>query len=78
MICPKCKKGLTTCIDSRPSKETAIRRRRKCIDCGYRFTTIEVRAEEYEEQKLKASYVMTMLLDAQKVAEAISKGVKRE
>ena len=41
MICPICKKGETSVVDSRPTEDgTAIRRRRLCI-CGERFTTFE-------------------------------------
>ena len=41
MICPHCKKGETSVVDSRPTEDgTAIRRRRLCI-CGQRFTTFE-------------------------------------
>ena len=41
MICPICKKGDTSVVDSRPSEDgTTIRRRRLCI-CGERFTTFE-------------------------------------
>jgi transcriptional repressor NrdR len=42
MKCPKCSKIDSKVIDSRMVKEdTAIRRRRECSDCGYRFTTYE-------------------------------------
>ena len=41
MICPICKKGETSVVDSRPTEDgTAIRRRRLC-SCGERFTTFE-------------------------------------
>ena len=41
MICPICKKGETSVVDSRPTEDgTAIRRRRLCV-CGGRFTTFE-------------------------------------
>ena len=41
MICPICKKGETSVVDSRPTEDgTAIRRRRLCA-CGERFTTFE-------------------------------------
>lgn len=42
MRCPKCTSLETKVLDTRTGKnETSIRRRRECIDCGYRFTTIE-------------------------------------
>jgi len=41
MICPICKKGETSVVDSRPTEDGAtIRRRRLCV-CGQRFTTFE-------------------------------------
>jgi transcriptional repressor NrdR len=45
MICPKCKAPDTKVTDSRDSEQgKAIRRRRECEKCGWRFTTFE-RAE---------------------------------
>ena len=41
MICPICKKGETSVVDSRPAEDgTSIRRRRLC-ECSERFTTFE-------------------------------------
>ena len=41
MICPICKRGETSVVDSRPTEDgTTIRRRRLC-GCGERFTTFE-------------------------------------
>lgn len=42
MKCPKCKKDNTSVVDSRDAEEgKAIRRRRECDKCGFRFTTFE-------------------------------------
>ncbi len=42
MRCPKCTSLETKVLDTRTGKgETSIRRRRECLNCGYRFTTIE-------------------------------------
>lgn len=41
MKCPYCGKENTKVIDSRPTDESAIRRRRQCDECGKRFTTYE-------------------------------------
>lgn len=42
MRCPKCSSAETKVIDSRVSKtETSVRRRRECLSCEYRFTTVE-------------------------------------
>lgn len=66
MRCPKCGCPDDKVIDSRSSREgVAIRRRRECIGCGYRFTTYEQierarlmvqkrdgRIEEFSREKL--------------------------
>lgn len=42
MRCPRCSTRETRVIDSRIAKNgLSIRRRRQCVDCDYRFTTIE-------------------------------------
>ncbi len=42
MHCPKCQKDETKVVDSRPVEENdAIRRRRECEACGFRFSTYE-------------------------------------
>ena len=42
MRCPACATDDTRVVDSRAADEgTAIRRRRNCVGCGYRFTTFE-------------------------------------
>ena len=46
MRCPKCGCDESKVVDSRPSENNdAIRRRRECVSCGYRFTTYERREE---------------------------------
>lgn len=49
MMCPFCRNGETTVIDSRSSTPFVIRRRRKCLNCDRRFTTYE----NIEESTLK-------------------------
>ena len=46
MECPFCGKIDTGVIDSRPTKEGGIRRRRKCLACAGRFTTYEATTEQ--------------------------------
>ena len=42
MRCPKCACLDDKVVDSRAVKEGAgVRRRRECLSCGYRYTTIE-------------------------------------
>ena len=50
MQCPRCKAYGLSITDSRPDGKT-IRRRRKCLNCGYRFTTYEISAEDYTKVK---------------------------
>ena len=53
--CPSCSHDDTKVIDSRMSEEgSAIRRRRSCPQCAYRFTTYE-RLEEVPLHVLKRS-----------------------
>lgn len=69
MRCPKCTSIDDKVIDSRISKEgNTIRRRRECLECGYRFSTTETlvreglivvkrdeRREDFEREKLARS-----------------------
>ena len=41
MICPICKKGETSVVDSRPTEDGAVIRRRRLCVCAERFTTFE-------------------------------------
>lgn len=45
MNCPECS-GRTEVIESRDNGY--IRRRRKCLYCGFRFTSIEIPNDEYK------------------------------
>lgn len=50
MKCPKCGSTNTIVVDSRPNAdETRKRRRHKCRQCGYRYTTCEIYQETYDE-----------------------------
>jgi transcriptional regulator NrdR family protein len=46
MTCPVCG-GATAVIDTNPS-EDSVRRKRKCRECDFRFTTIEIDEDLYE------------------------------
>lgn len=56
LVCDKCKGANYTAIDSRNDgvKGSYIKRRRKCLDCGYRFTTVEISKDEYLKLKERA------------------------
>jgi transcriptional regulator NrdR family protein len=52
--CPQCEGGITEVIDSRPTHvgtHQAIRRRRCCRQCGYRFTTFEISETTFSEMQ---------------------------
>jgi len=69
MRCPKCQADDDKVLDSRAARDgAAIRRRRECLTCGYRFTTYEEvdrdellvvkrdgRRQTFERQKLETA-----------------------
>lgn len=65
MHCPTCSAASLRTYDSRPAGDDAIRRRRECKSCGYRFTTLERTEDELEStivdfvRNLNASKEMT-------------------
>lgn len=50
MVCPKCGGGSTVCKNSR-YKEGTVYRRRTCLDCGWKFSTVEVSLEAFSSMK---------------------------
>lgn len=68
MKCPKCGSSALAIVDSRQSNET-IRRRRKCLKCGHRFSTFEISFEEYYGLKI----IETLLEDVLVFVEGIMK-----
>lgn len=71
--CPECN-GMFTVIDSRYCKESgAVRRRRKCNDCGYRMTTYEMTKDDYEKfQKLHVKKIDEIVQYATKIKDIMS------
>ena len=54
MICPKCGSINRRCYDSRPCNgKNQVRRRYRCLDCDYRFTTYELTAVEKARLEMK-------------------------
>lgn len=47
--CPECRSSETHVIDSRPQhvRSKHIRRRRKCVGCGHRWSTFEIHEDRY-------------------------------
>ena len=75
MICPICKKGDTSVVDSRPTEDgTAIRRRRLCT-CGQRFTTFE-RVQFRELTVIKKNGRRTPF-DREKLAKSLFTALKK-
>lgn len=59
MKCPFCSHQESKVIDSRPTEDNTIRRRRECIKCKGRFTTYE---------KIESSPIMVIKKDATRQA----------
>ena len=52
MNCPKCKSCQRMTTDSRPNEYHTIRQRRyKCLDCGYRWSTVEILRDDFNKLK---------------------------
>lgn len=61
MNCPYCKSGNATCVDSRKAKSETFRRRRyKCLDCDSRFSTYEIRAENFKKAAEEIERIRSM------------------
>lgn len=75
MICPKCGSGESKVVDSRPSK-TSIRRKRVCLNCSFKFTTLEV-VEELPLYVIKADKSKE-IFDREKILKGIQRAaIKR-
>lgn len=61
MLCPKCKSDNLKVYDSRPSNESTWRRR-MCLDCKCRFSTVEINLDEYQDLKDVEAIMNDMLL----------------
>ena len=49
MNCPYCNSRKIEVMDSRPSENNSVRRRRICKECNKRFTTYEMTLNEIEK-----------------------------
>ena len=75
MLCPFCKTGDTSVVDSRPTEDgTAIRRRRTC-SCGKRFTTFE--RVQYRELTVVKKNGRKSLFDRDKLSKSIYIALKK-
>ena len=60
MLCPKCNSSQVVVVDSRISDKTT-RRRRECLDCKVRFSTLEIPVYEYKDLKGKEALLKNIL-----------------
>ena len=75
MLCPFCKTGDTSVVDSRPTEDgTAIRRRRTC-SCGERFTTFE--RVQYRELTVVKKNGRKSIFDRDKLSKSIYIALKK-
>ena len=75
MLCPFCKTGDTSVVDSRPTEDgTAIRRRRTC-SCGERFTTFE--RVQYREITVVKKNGRKSIFDRDKLSKSIYIALKK-
>ena len=75
MLCPFCKTGDTSVVDSRPAEDgTAIRRRRTC-GCGERFTTFE--RIQYRELTVVKKNGRKSIFDRDKLSKSIYIALKK-
>ena len=69
MNCPKCQSSQLTVIDSRAYMQL-VKRRRKCLNCGFRFNTLEIiekrKSEEMISEKMQTIKIK-YLRDIQKI-----------
>ena len=66
MNCPKCE-GQTGVLDSRPECD-CVRRRRRCLVCGYRFSTIELE----EDMKLMRPKKKRLVIEYDPMTEVLT------
>ena len=75
MLCPFCKTGDTSVVDSRPAEDgTAIRRRRTC-SCGERFTTFE--RVQYREITVVKKNGRKSIFDRDKLSKSLYIALKK-
>lgn len=74
--CDNCGGRQSFVVDSRPNKNgRLIRRRRECVACAKRFSTIEVKANSFDEIP---DIILNLILDtmSREIKENVSKSLK--
>ena len=75
MLCPFCKTGDTSVIDSRPSEDGTVIRRRRTCSCGERFTTFE--RVQYRELTVVKKNGRKSIFDRDKLSKSIYIALKK-
>ena len=68
MNCPKCRSGNIDILDSR-RHEDCVKRRRMCLDCGFRYSTIEINVDEYKTMQEKVNFLHTLMQKVKETAD---------
>ena len=74
MKCPYCGNENTKVIDSRPTEEGAIRRRRQCESCAKRFTTDEIETQIFNsgEKEIPTTKIGMIVMDKLKKLDEVA------
>ena len=75
MLCPFCKTGDTSVVDSRPSEDGLVIRRRRTCKCGERFTTFE--RVQFRELTVIKKNGRRVPFDREKLAKSIFTALKK-
>jgi transcriptional repressor NrdR len=75
MLCPFCKTGDTSVVDSRPTEDGTVIRRRRTCGCGQRFTTFE--RIQYRELTVVKKNGRKSIFDRDKLSKSIYIALKK-
>lgn len=63
MKCEKCG-GKVHVVETGQRQHVLVWRRRKCLECGHRFSTYEITVEEYENMKRRSGGYLRLLVES--------------
>ena len=69
MNCPECTSDNCMVVNSRQTEAYKRTRRYKCQECGSRFSTVEITAQEYRELRQCYAQAETIREGAKKICE---------
>ncbi len=75
MLCPFCKTGDTSVVDSRPTEDGTVIRRRRTCGCGERFTTFE--RVQYRELTVVKKNGRKSIFDRDKLSKSVYIALKK-